>query len=141
MIAGILDQCPAIPMGFAKEIRQVARCPDSLDAAAVAEGPPIGGRARSPFLGAPALLTFDDMGPKPGPAPRLLISIFGLTGAEAKLATLIAGGAALDATARQLEISRETASNQLKSVFTKTETHRQSELVALLSRLRAASTD
>ena len=138
MIAGILDQCPAIPMGFAKEIRQVARCPDSLDAGAVAEGPPICGEARSPFLGARALLTFDDMGPKPGPDPRLLISIFGLTGAEAKLATLIAGGAALDATAIQLKISRATARNQLKTVFTKTETHRQSELVA---RLRAPSTD
>jgi hypothetical protein len=34
--------------------------------------------------------------------------------------------------ARELEISRETARNQLKSVFAKTDTHRQSELVALL---------
>ncbi|MGO9234346.1 MAG: helix-turn-helix transcriptional regulator [Methylocella sp.] len=34
--------------------------------------------------------------------------------------------------ARELKISRATARNQLKSVFAKTDTHRQSELVALL---------
>jgi DNA-binding CsgD family transcriptional regulator len=34
-----------------------------------------------------------------------------------------------------LEISRETARNQLKAVFVKTATHRQGELVALLSGL------
>jgi DNA-binding NarL/FixJ family response regulator len=35
------------------------------------------------------------------------------------------------AAAHELKISRETARNQLKSVFAKTDTHRQSELVAL----------
>jgi hypothetical protein len=34
-----------------------------------------------------------------------------------------------------LKISRETARNQLKSVFAKTDTHCQSELVALLMRV------
>ncbi|MGO9720572.1 MAG: helix-turn-helix transcriptional regulator, partial [Methylocella sp.] len=34
--------------------------------------------------------------------------------------------------ARELKISRETARHQLKSVFAKTDTHRQNELVALL---------
>jgi DNA-binding CsgD family transcriptional regulator len=34
--------------------------------------------------------------------------------------------------ARELKIARETARNQLKAVFAKTNTHRQSELVALL---------
>jgi hypothetical protein len=37
-----------------------------------------------------------------------------------------------DNAARELRISRETARNQLKSMFAKTDTHRQSELVALL---------
>jgi hypothetical protein len=46
---------------------------------------PISGAAKSPFLGARALLTFDDLGPKPGPDPRFLRSIFSLTAAEAKL--------------------------------------------------------
>jgi hypothetical protein len=34
--------------------------------------------------------------------------------------------------ARELKISRETARYQLKPLFAKTDTHRQSELVALL---------
>jgi DNA-binding CsgD family transcriptional regulator len=100
---------------------------------------PISGAARSPFLGARALLTFADLGPKPGPDPRLLVSAFGLTGAEAKLASLIAQGTALDEVARALGVARETARNQLKAVFAKTETHRQGELVALLSTLEAGS--
>jgi hypothetical protein len=41
-----------------------------------------------------------------------------------------------DIAARELKISRETARNQLKSVFAKTDTHRQSELVALLFQVR-----
>jgi hypothetical protein len=56
---------------------------------------PIGGGARSPFLGARALLTVDDSEPKPSRHPRLLISIFGATAAEAKLATMTSEGAAL----------------------------------------------
>jgi len=99
---------------------------------------PIPGAAKSPFLGARVLLTFADLGPKPGPDPRLLASLFGLTAAEARLASRIAAGAALDDIAVQLGISRETARNQLKAVFAKTETHRQAELVALLSQLPAA---
>ena len=96
---------------------------------------PISGAARSPFLGARALLTFADLGPRPGPDSRLLVSVFGLTGAEAKLASLLASGMALEEIARQLGIARETARNQLKAVFAKTETHRQAELVALLSQI------
>jgi DNA-binding CsgD family transcriptional regulator len=34
-----------------------------------------------------------------------------------------------------LGISKITARNQLKTIFSKTDTHRQSELVALLARL------
>ena len=55
-----------------------------------------------------------------------------LTPSEAKLACIIARGAPPDIAARELKISRETARNQLKSVFAKTDAHRQSELVALL---------
>jgi DNA-binding CsgD family transcriptional regulator len=58
--------------------------------------------------------------------------MFRLTPSEAKLACFIARGAPPAIAARELKISRETARNQLKSVFAKTCTHRQSELVALL---------
>jgi DNA-binding CsgD family transcriptional regulator len=55
-----------------------------------------------------------------------------LTPSEAKLASVIGRGAPPYVAARELKISRETARNQLKAVFAKTDTHRQSELVVLL---------
>jgi DNA-binding CsgD family transcriptional regulator len=79
-----------------------------------------------------AILTLNALGPKPGPPPAILAKTFGLTPSEAKLACIIARGAPPNVAAQELNISRETARNQLKSVFAKTDTHRQSELVALL---------
>src|SRR5476651_1531553 len=79
-----------------------------------------------------ALLTLNALGPRPGPPAAIIAKTFRLTPSEAKLACIIARGAPPDIAARELKISRETASNQLKSVFAKTDTHRQSELVALL---------
>jgi DNA-binding CsgD family transcriptional regulator len=79
-----------------------------------------------------ALLTLNALGPKPGPPAAILAKTFRLTPAQAKLACVIARGASPEIAAGELKISRETARNQLKSVFAKTDTHRQSELVALL---------
>ncbi|HXN89664.1 MAG TPA: helix-turn-helix transcriptional regulator [Methylocella sp.] len=79
-----------------------------------------------------ALLTLNALGPKPGPPAAILAKTFRLTPAEAKLASVIARGASPEIAAEELKISRETARNQLKSVFAKTDTHRQSELVALI---------
>ena len=79
-----------------------------------------------------AVLTLNALGPKPGPPAAILAKTFRLTPAEAKLACVIARGASPEIAAGELKISRETARNQLKSVFAKTDTHRQSELVALI---------
>jgi DNA-binding CsgD family transcriptional regulator len=79
-----------------------------------------------------ALMTLNALGPKPGPPAAILAKTFRLTPAEAKLASVIARGASPGIAAGELKISRETARNQLKSVFAKTDTHRQSELVALI---------
>jgi len=79
-----------------------------------------------------ALLTFSALGPRPGPPAAILAKAFRLTPSEAKLASIIARGVAPETAARELNISRETVRNQLKSVFAKTGTHRQGELVALL---------
>jgi len=96
---------------------------------------PVHGAARTPFLGARALLTLNPAEPRRGPEPALLCRAFGLTPAEARLATLIAEGLAPERAAEELGISTVTARNQLKAVFAKTDTHRQAELVAVLSRL------
>lgn len=66
---------------------------------------------------------------------ELLRERFGLTRAEARLALAIADGAGLGAAAERLGIQMSTARAHLKSVFLKTGTHRQAELVALLARL------
>jgi DNA-binding CsgD family transcriptional regulator len=78
------------------------------------------------------VLTLNALGPKPGPPAAILAKTFRLTPSEARLACIIARGAPPHIAAQELNISRETARNQLKSVFAKTDTHRQSELVALL---------
>jgi DNA-binding CsgD family transcriptional regulator len=88
--------------------------------------------AHGPAQDVSALLTLNALGPKPGPPAAILAKTFRLTPAEAKLACVIARGASPEIAAGELKISRETARNQLKSVFAKTDTHRQSELVALL---------
>jgi DNA-binding CsgD family transcriptional regulator len=93
---------------------------------------PFEGPEHQPAQEVRALLTLNALGPRPGPPATILAKTFRLTPSEAKLACIIARGAPPDIAARELKISRETARNQLKSVFAKTDTHRQSELVALL---------
>jgi len=56
-----------------------------------------------------------------------------LTPAEARIALGIARGDALAAIAKAHGISIATVRTQLKSVFAKTGTHRQAQLVALLA--------
>lgn len=62
----------------------------------------------------------------------VLSRLYGLTPAEAKLATLLMQGKSLEHTAEELSISHETARTHLKHIFDKTSTHRQGELVRLL---------
>jgi DNA-binding CsgD family transcriptional regulator len=71
-------------------------------------------------------------------AADTLMTLFGLTAAEARLAARLAAGDALDAIADDLGIAKETARNQVKAIFAKTGTHRQAELVAILARLAHA---
>jgi DNA-binding CsgD family transcriptional regulator len=96
---------------------------------------PIPGAVRSPFLGARALVILREFGPRPAPDPELLSVIFGMTRAEARLASLMAAGLSPLQAAMELHVSPATVRNQLKAVFAKTGTHRQSELVTLISGL------
>ena len=57
---------------------------------------------------------------------------FQLSEAEARLAKMLVSGDALSTIAETLGISHNTARNQLKSIFAKTSTNRQAELVGLL---------
>jgi len=97
---------------------------------------PIHPAARSPFVAAGALLGFSVIEVRPLLDQGLLRRVFGLTPAEARLAALMGEGKALEDAAEKLGVKRETARNQLKAIFAKTETNRQGQLIALLSSLR-----
>jgi DNA-binding CsgD family transcriptional regulator len=87
----------------------------------------------SVFADCQALLIFVDLEKRPRPPPAALKATFALTPAEARLAVEISSGKPLDLIADEICISKETARNQLKSIFQKTDVNRQSELVALLA--------
>jgi DNA-binding CsgD family transcriptional regulator/PAS domain-containing protein len=63
-----------------------------------------------------------------------LRGLFGLTAAEAPIAAAIADGTSIEAIARALCITLNTARTHLKNIYAKTNTNRQSQLVALLLR-------
>ena len=93
------------------------------------------GAAGSFVLGARLLVTVTDPEAAPLPSSELLRSVFRMTGSEARLANHLAAGLSLQQAADVSGITSETARSQLKAVFSKTETNRQAELVALLGRL------
>src|SRR5579872_5020237 len=62
---------------------------------------PVDGAARSPFLGARALLVFSDLHSEAGLNPKLLSHIFGLSPAEARLAAVLANGLSPEQAARK----------------------------------------
>lgn len=85
-----------------------------------------------------SLVLITDPEDRPTPPDALLIDLFGLTQAEARVAlALMAGGSLKDAASR-LQISVNTATVHLARVFAKVGVNRQSELVALMSRIAQA---
>jgi DNA-binding CsgD family transcriptional regulator len=74
--------------------------------------------------------------------PSLLSALFGLTGAESRLANLLMEGEALPDCSEPLGVSRNTLSFHMKNIFRKTGTRSQNHLVSVLFRsiaLREAS--
>lgn len=67
--------------------------------------------------------------------PDLLYAVFGLTPAECKVATMLAEGMALKQIALANGTQHETVRKQLHSIYQKTSTNRQPELISLLLQL------
>lgn len=85
---------------------------------------------------APAvLLCIADPAARDAVAPRLLMTVLGLTRAEAALAVQLLEGHDLRAIAEQSARSVNTLRNLLARLMAKTDTHRQSDLVRLLDQL------
>ena len=89
----------------------------------------------NPLADCQAIVVFVDPDQCRRPQTAILRSIFKLTEAEARVAVHLATGESIELAADKLGISPLTARTQLKAIFSKTDTHRQGELVALLSRL------
>lgn len=79
-----------------------------------------------------AMLTLRDPERRPVLPVPALARLFGLTPAEALLASELARGSSLDEAAEQLGISRNTTRSQLQAIFSKTNVNRQGDLVRIL---------
>ena len=69
----------------------------------------------------------------------LLSLVFGLTSAEARLATAVCKGQDLNMAAKSFGVGRETVRTQLKAIFAKTGARRQAELVARAAQIKNAT--
>ncbi|HTV28324.1 MAG TPA: helix-turn-helix transcriptional regulator [Xanthobacteraceae bacterium] len=85
-------------------------------------------------LGAPlpAAILFIRDPENPTARSLALQGLFGLTVAEAKVASILAEGRSMEEIVDAFHISRNTVRTHLKSIFAKTNTTRQAQLVALL---------
>lgn len=66
------------------------------------------------------------------PSAALIARMYGLTFAETRVTVLLMQGRSLEEASAELHIAKETARKHLRSIFEKTDTCRQSELVRLL---------
>jgi DNA-binding CsgD family transcriptional regulator len=82
--------------------------------------------------GAVGVLFITDPDKLKNPVDFLFGDLYGLTEAESRLVSELMGGGGLTAAAESLGLSRNTVHSQLASVFQKTGTRRQGELLRLL---------
>lgn len=94
---------------------------------------PVRGAAHDIFAQATAVLYLTPVDRSKMPETDVLAALFDLTPAEARVASQLVEGHSLEGIAGRSGRSRETVRSQIKSVFKKTGTMRQAELVALLA--------
>jgi DNA-binding CsgD family transcriptional regulator len=94
---------------------------------------PIAGAAHDIFSRAFTILVITALQAPTAPTQDVLNGLFDLSPAEVKVAQGIISGKTIDSVAAELKLSRETIRNQLKSVFAKTGTGRQAQLVGLFA--------
>ncbi|MDB5960695.1 MAG: helix-turn-helix transcriptional regulator [Massilia sp.] len=87
--------------------------------------------AASGLRGAAILFIYDSR-TIPKATAELVERLFSLTGAEAQLVVALCAGKTLEDAAADRDISIHTVRSQLKSIFNKTGTHRQVDLMALV---------
>jgi DNA-binding CsgD family transcriptional regulator len=90
---------------------------------------------RSLHSRAVALLLITDFGRPSRPSLELLNQLYGLTGTESNIARELARGISVQEVSANLAITQGHVRQRLKSIFLKTGTSRQGELIALLAKL------
>lgn len=85
------------------------------------------------------VLTIIDPARRSSLSQRLIQRYFMLSPAEALVAIEISNGLSIEELAMKNGVASSTIRSQLKSVFEKTDTHRQNELASLISKLPGAS--
>jgi DNA-binding CsgD family transcriptional regulator len=103
------------------------------DERAVVHMLPIRRAAHDIFNGATCIALVTPVARFHPPAEALLSGLFDLTPAEAKIAHALGFGATPRSIAKDLGVSYETVRNHLKTVLTKTGSHRQADLMGLLA--------
>jgi PAS domain-containing protein/DNA-binding CsgD family transcriptional regulator len=88
---------------------------------------------------AKVLVVVHDTAQRRGADPNMLVALFGLTNAEARLASALSVGHSLESASALLGIRTATARTELKAVFHKTGVSRQQDLVRLLTSLSSIS--
>lgn len=85
------------------------------------------------------LIVVHDTAQRPAADLDMLVALFGLTEAEARLASALSAGHSLESASALLGIRPATARDELKAVFRKTGVSRQQDLVRLLTSLSSIS--
>lgn len=96
----------------------------------------LGGRFPDLLAHSVGVCLIDGIDHKPPFSAQQLRERFGLTSAESEIALKLSQGHTLRNIAEEREISYETVRTHMRSILCKTDTNRQTELVALLGRLR-----
>ncbi len=102
---------------------------------------PIDPAMRLEIENAALLLMLVDPEDCPQPSNAILQQVFGTTKAEARIASRLMCGDSLQEIADATGVTVGTVRSQMKALFAKTGTHRQAELVGLLTRLAMISED
>ena len=100
---------------------------------------PVAGNSRDLFALASSAIVVVPVSRPAGIDPAVLEGLFDLTPGEARVARALASGLEVDGVAGAFGVASSTVRSQLKSIFAKTGTGRQADLMAIPSAASAVS--
>lgn len=119
----------------APDARRIIRLEDKTGRIWMGQAMPVSTAACDIFGSGHAVLIFMPAHATRRPSEAMLITAFGLTVAEARVAGLIAAGLTIDEVAARLSLNRNAVRFHVKSIFLKAGVHRQAAFVAAVGAL------